>query len=809
MRSSLGLSSLIAFTLGIGAAFAQTLNPVLGNIQSPYNPLQGSVKIAGVNWGAGAVAYGPVGTPLVLSGSSLGGGGTVQFVPYKNGVVDTSVTPAQATVTLWTSTMLILTVPSGAMSGLVTVTVEGKTSNGLPFIVMPGSYSGSCPAGPTNSQLQIVTSSLHDGAIGQTYSATLQATGGTASYAWSIAGGTLPSGLTLNSSTGTISGSPTSATGSNPVPLTIQVTDSSSPRETDEAEMTLTVQPQQMTSGTIYSYAVGYDGASNVTSFQDKTANSGPGIMGAWSMTGPTGGSGYDSLNRLMGANVTWPDGTQQYLCWSDDPFGNRGQQEISSAAFQSGSGGPNSCNAQSSATLETDLSSYSSNNQVTSTNARGVSATPGYDASGDMTSDGENGYLYDAEGRVCAVQSSPLPGASSIVGYLYDGDGNRVAKGTLTNCTSLSNCSCDPTSNGFKFMENYVLGAGGEELTMLDGNNNWQRTNIFVGGKLIGTYDLVTNPGSSAQIPWLHFHFEDPLGSRRMQVSGMLNLGQPETDFQSLPYGDQLAVLADPNADPIAPISDSSPLHFTGKERDTESGNDYFGARYYISTMGRFMSPDWSVQEEPVPYAKLDDPQSLNLYSYVENNPLARTDPDGHCCEDVLQQAQQSGIEPIVIAATVVVTAAALWDNRDAIADKINDAITSVGKNGAANGQYGDFSAQAPANALQSNNASAPAATPAPAAAPAQATANHGTIYEVPGSGTKSGKPYIGKHKGPDPAKNRRSPDGRDRKQAKVVDTYDPSKPGEGQAKEQQHIDARGGIDNLDNKINAKQKQD
>src|SRR5271166_5223638 len=51
-----------------------------------------------------------------------------------------------------------------------------------------------------------------------------------------------------------------------------------------------------------------------------------------------------------------------------------------------------------------------------------------------------------------------------------------------------------------------------------------------------------------------------------------------------------------------------------TGKERDVESGNDYFGARYYASSMGRFMSPDWSAQEEPVPYAKMDDPQSLNL---------------------------------------------------------------------------------------------------------------------------------------------------------------------------------------------------
>ena len=71
--------------------------------------------------------------------------------------------------------------------------------------------------------------------------------------------------------------------------------------------------------------------------------------------------------------------------------------------------------------------------------------------------------------------------------------------------------------------------------------------------------------------------------------------------------------------------------LHFTGKERDPESGNDYFGARYYASTMGRFMSPDWSAKEEPVPYATMNDRQSLNLYAYVRNNPLRGVDPDGH----------------------------------------------------------------------------------------------------------------------------------------------------------------------------------
>jgi len=72
-----------------------------------------------------------------------------------------------------------------------------------------------------------------------------------------------------------------------------------------------------------------------------------------------------------------------------------------------------------------------------------------------------------------------------------------------------------------------------------------------------------------------------------------------------------------------------------TGKERDTESGNDYFGARYYASSMGRFMSPDWAAKAEPVPYAKMDDPQSLNLYAYVMNNPLSGVDANGHASED------------------------------------------------------------------------------------------------------------------------------------------------------------------------------
>jgi len=43
-------------------------------------------------------------------------------------------------------------------------------------------------------------------------------------------------------------------------------------------------------------------------------------------------------------------------------------------------------------------------------------------------------------------------------------------------------------------------------------------------------------------------------------------------------------------------------------------------------------MSPDWAAKAQPVPYAKLGNPQTLNLYGYMQNNPLGGVDQDGHC---------------------------------------------------------------------------------------------------------------------------------------------------------------------------------
>ncbi len=71
----------------------------------------------------------------------------------------------------------------------------------------------------------------------------------------------------------------------------------------------------------------------------------------------------------------------------------------------------------------------------------------------------------------------------------------------------------------------------------------------------------------------------------------------------------------------------------FTGKERDPETGNDYFGARYYESNLGRFMSPDPISLKE----LRLFDPQRLNLYAYCHNNPVVCVDTDGRDGWDIV----------------------------------------------------------------------------------------------------------------------------------------------------------------------------
>src|SRR5438270_7074338 len=95
---------------------------------------------------------------------------------------------------------------------------------------------------------------------------------------------------------------------------------------------------------------------------------------------------------------------------------------------------------------------------------------------------------------------------------------------------------------------------------------------------------------------------------------------GWPVWQGTFLPFGEE-----------YSPQISSNHYKFSGKERDIESGLDYFGARYYGSALGRFITSDWSAVPVPVPYADFSDPQSLNQYTYVRDVPTTRIDPDGH----------------------------------------------------------------------------------------------------------------------------------------------------------------------------------
>jgi RHS repeat-associated protein len=345
--------------------------------------------------------------------------------------------------------------------------------------------------------------------------------------------------------------------------------------------------------GPVYTYAVppptpttGYAPNGNLRSYTDS-------VMGTWNF-------GYDTLNRLTSAQntATTSVSTQfagAYGCWTYDGFGNRTAETWLTTAC------PSSL---------TPTAAYNGSNRMTWTSVNAAGSNMQYDGAGNVLFDGANSYAYDPEGRLCAVRNTAT-GGPVYTAYIYGADGARVAKlntGSLTSSSGSLTCWTPSVSDTLQ--SQYLLGLGGEQVTELDGGSNWKHTNVWAGGKILATYD-----GQG-----LHFPLTDPLGTKRIQVNAS---GLVDETCLSLPYGNGLSCSGD----------DATEHHFTGKERDTESGNDYFEARYYSSSMGRFMSPDWSAKASPVPYATFADPQSLNLYSYVRNNPLNRTDADGHTC--------------------------------------------------------------------------------------------------------------------------------------------------------------------------------
>ena len=218
-----------------------------------------------------------------------------------------------------------------------------------------------------------------------------------------------------------------------------------------------------------------------------------------------------------------------------------------------------------------------------------------GYDAAGDVVNDGEYTYTYDAEGRISTVNT--LSG-TNIATYVYDAEGRRVRRISSVDT------------------EDDVYDLSGHVISAFSTNGVWQRGEVYAGGAHLASYFGGTT----------YFNHADWLGTERVRSTVSATIYSTWTSY---PFGE-----GSPNANPV-------PTHFTGKVRDPESGNDYFGARYYGSGMGRFLSPDWSAKVEPVPYSKLSDPQTLNLYDYVGNNPVTNIDSDGHNFADTISKIE------------------------------------------------------------------------------------------------------------------------------------------------------------------------
>jgi RHS repeat-associated protein len=205
------------------------------------------------------------------------------------------------------------------------------------------------------------------------------------------------------------------------------------------------------------------------------------------------------------------------------------------------------------------------------------------YDNAGNLTADGAGRvFAYDAENRQKSYNDATEK-------YYYDGEGKRVKKE-------------DSFGGRTVFVYNAL-------------------------GQLIAEYEDQLPPGS-AETRYISM---DHLGSTRVVTDSS---GYVIARHDYLPFGEEIpvdrggrsAVVDSPDNHHAYGWSDDTVRKFSGKERDSESGLDYFGARYFSGAQGRFTSPD-PITVTP---GRVTDPQQLNLYAYVRNNPLAYIDPTG-----------------------------------------------------------------------------------------------------------------------------------------------------------------------------------
>ena len=178
-----------------------------------------------------------------------------------------------------------------------------------------------------------------------------------------------------------------------------------------------------------------------------------------------------------------------------------------------------------------------------------------------------------------------------------------------------------------------FLYDSDGHKIAEVDPTGTFLRGEFFAAGRHFAVF--APDPGPTGATFFMH---ADWLGTERARTN---MTGTACETIGGLPFGDGQTI----NDSCGDSAGDVSPLHFTGKERDAETGLDYFGARYFSAAQGRFTSPDEftggglfdpltgrrAETIGPLPYADITDPQTLNKYAYVLNNPLRYIDPDGH----------------------------------------------------------------------------------------------------------------------------------------------------------------------------------
>jgi RHS repeat-associated protein len=176
----------------------------------------------------------------------------------------------------------------------------------------------------------------------------------------------------------------------------------------------------------------------------------------------------------------------------------------------------------------------------------------------------------------------------------------------------------------------------------------------------------LLASPTRAQDV--VEYYHQDAIGNVRAVTN---QAGQVIERHDYLPFGEEWC-----GTHVCGSAAPGAPKRFTGKERDAETGLDYFGARYYSARLGRFttVDPVYTWRENLV------DPQRWNRYAYGRNNALRYIDPDGKQVAEALRQlGQQIETWPdqraVAIGGTLIIVAA----NIDKLAD-VGKAIVESG---------------------------------------------------------------------------------------------------------------------------------